>query len=54
LIYIIYLFQKAFEDFEFGYSSALAWVLFVVVMGFTALQFRLARRWVHYEGGDRP
>jgi multiple sugar transport system permease protein len=53
LIYIIYLFQKAFEDFEFGYAAALAWVLVLVVTAFTVLQFRLARRWVYYEGAER-
>ncbi len=54
LIYIIYLFFKAFQDFEMGYASSLAWVLFLVVMALTLLQFALARRWVYYEGGDQP
>jgi multiple sugar transport system permease protein len=53
LIYVLYLFYKAFQDFEMGYASALAWVLFVVVALLTAGQFALARSWVHYEGGDR-
>ena len=53
LIYIIYIFLKAFQDFEMGYAAALAWVLFLVVMAFTGFQFWLARRWVYYEGGDR-
>lgn len=53
LIYILYLFYKAFQDFEMGYASALAWALFMVVVILTAVQFTLARRWVHYEGGDR-
>jgi multiple sugar transport system permease protein len=53
LIYIIYLFFKAFKDFEMGYASALAWLLFLVVLALTAIQFYFARRWVHYEGGER-
>lgn len=53
LIYIIYLFFKAFKDFEMGYASALAWLLFLVVMVLTAIQFYLAKRWVYYEGGER-
>jgi len=53
LIYIIYLFFKAFQDFEMGYASSLAWVLFLVVLVLTASQFWLARRWVYYEGEER-
>jgi multiple sugar transport system permease protein len=53
LIYIIYLFFKAFKDFEMGYASSLAWLLFLVVLVLTGIQFLLARKWVHYEGGER-
>lgn len=53
LIYIIYLFFKAFQDFEMGYASSLAWILFLVVVVLTATQFALARRWVYYEGEER-
>jgi multiple sugar transport system permease protein len=53
LIYIIYLFFKAFKDFEMGYASALAWLLFLVVLALTGIQFFFAKRWVHYEGGVR-
>src|SRR5207237_10009629 len=53
LIYIIYLFFKAFKDFEIGYASSLAWLLFLVVLALTGIQFYFARRWVHYEGGGR-
>jgi multiple sugar transport system permease protein len=53
LIYILYLFFKAFQDFEMGYAASLAWVLFLVVVILTAIQFGLARRWVYYEGGER-
>jgi multiple sugar transport system permease protein len=32
-----------------GLAAAAAWVLFAVIIGLTALQFRAQRRWVHYE-----
>ncbi|MEV4161521.1 carbohydrate ABC transporter permease [Nonomuraea dietziae] len=53
LFYVIYLFQQAFEFLHMGYASALAWVLFVVIMVITAVQILLTRRYVYYEG-DRP
>jgi ABC-type sugar transport system permease subunit len=42
-----YTYEQAFQQFQIGYASAVALVLFVVVMGVTLLQFRLSRRWVH-------
>ncbi|WP_261167004.1 carbohydrate ABC transporter permease [Microbacterium sp. Marseille-Q6965] len=50
LFYVIYLFQQAFEFLHMGYASAMAWVLFVVIMAITAVQMVLSRRLVHYEG----
>jgi multiple sugar transport system permease protein len=32
-----------------GYASALAWLLFIIIMVFTVIQLRFARRWVYYE-----
>ena len=52
LFYIIYLFQQAFEFLNMGYASAMAWVLFVVIMAITAVQLLLSRRLVYYEGED--
>jgi multiple sugar transport system permease protein len=49
LMYVPYLFQRAFEDFELGYASALAWGLFVVVLAITLVQLWLSKRWVYYE-----
>ncbi len=40
LFYSLYIYQKAFEDFEMGYASALAWVLFLIIIFFTYLAFR--------------
>jgi multiple sugar transport system permease protein len=36
-----------------GYAAALAWVLFLIIMAMTAIQFLLARSWVYYEGSER-
>ena len=49
LFYTLYLFQSGFQNFEMGYASALAWVLFVVIGMFTAVNFVASRYWVHYE-----
>jgi multiple sugar transport system permease protein len=49
--YVIYLFRQAFEFFHMGYASALAWLLFVVILAITLVQLRVAKRFVHYEGG---
>ena len=50
--YALYLFQTAFEQFKLGKASAMAWVLFAILMVVTAVQFYGARRWVHYEGAS--
>jgi multiple sugar transport system permease protein len=49
LFYIFYLYRTAFTESQMGYASALAWVLFMVIMVVTFLLFRNARRWVYYE-----
>jgi multiple sugar transport system permease protein len=50
LMYAIYIFQQAFSFFKFGYASALAWVLFVIIGIITAIQIVVSRRFVYYEG----
>ncbi|HJZ47553.1 MAG TPA: sugar ABC transporter permease [Roseiflexaceae bacterium] len=50
LVYGLYLYRNAFKFFQMGYASALAWVLLVVIMLFTAAQFFLSKYWVFYEG----
>ncbi|MBZ0304336.1 MAG: sugar ABC transporter permease [Anaerolineae bacterium] len=52
LFYVLYLYQQAFRSFKMGFASALAWVLFLIVMVVTLIQFRLAGRWVYYELGE--
>ena len=45
----LYLFQNAFMYFRMGYASAMAWLLFIIIMTLTLLQFKLAPKWVHYQ-----
>jgi multiple sugar transport system permease protein len=52
LFYVLYLYQEAFRALRMGYASALAWVLFIIIMVVTLLQFRAAGRWVYYEAKD--
>lgn len=47
--YALYLFQTAFEQFKIGKASAMAWILFVILLAITAIQFYGSRRWVYYE-----
>lgn len=51
LFAIMYLFKHAFEYFRMGYASAIAWMLFLVIMAVTAIQVLVSRRWVYYESG---
>lgn len=50
LFYVLNLYRQAFEFHSMGYASAMAWVLFVIVLAFTAIVFRGSRKMVHYEG----
>ena len=45
--YAIY--SQGFVTYRLGYASAIAWVLFAVIMLLTAFQLRMQRRWVHYD-----
>jgi len=51
LFILLYLYQNAFQYLNMGYASVLAWVVFVIVLFLTFIQFRLSGRWVYYEGG---
>ena len=53
LVYVFYLYTKAFAEGQLGYASALAWILFLIIVVVTALVFRTSRQWVFYEGGKR-
>jgi multiple sugar transport system permease protein len=52
LFFNLNLYREAFTFFDMGYASALAWLLFVIVLGLTVLLFRTAGSWV-FEGGER-
>jgi multiple sugar transport system permease protein len=52
LFYAIYLYQSAFSFLKMGYASAMAWILFVVVMALTLLVFKTSAKWVYY-GGEK-
>ncbi len=43
------LFNNGFAYFKMGYSSAIAWLIFGIILVLTFTQFKLAPRWVHYE-----
>lgn len=49
LFYAFYLFNHAFSYFNMGYASAMAWLLFIVVILLTLLQMWVSKRWVYYE-----
>jgi multiple sugar transport system permease protein len=50
LMNVIYLFRQAFEFFNMGFASAMAWLLFAIIMVVTAVQFVVSRRFVFYQG----
>src|SRR5205085_40194 len=48
LFYAYHLFRQAFQFFRMGYASALAWILFVIILVLTLLQLWLSTKWVNY------
>ena len=51
LFYNLHMWNKAFVAFDMGYAMAMSMVLFVIVLGLTFVNLKLAPRWVHYGGG---
>jgi multiple sugar transport system permease protein len=49
LVYMLYLFRRAFSYYEMGYACALAWILLVVIGIITLVIFKTAPYWVYYE-----
>jgi multiple sugar transport system permease protein len=49
MFYTLYLYNRGFGNFDMGYASAMAWVLLVIIAGFTAVNFLAARYWVFYD-----
>jgi multiple sugar transport system permease protein len=48
---MVYLFQNGFQFFKMGFASAMAWVLFIIIV-ITVIQVRVGNRFVYYEGGS--
>ena len=53
LFLVLYLYRNGFQFFEMGYASAMAWALFAIVLILTLIQFKVAGRWVFYEGASK-
>ena len=53
LTYALYLNDNAFKYFEMGYASAMAWLLFVLIVVVMLAILRSSSRWVFYQGGGR-
>ena len=48
-VLVVHIYNTAFREFRFGYSSSIAMVLFALVLSITAVQFYMERRWVNYQ-----
>jgi len=46
----LHIYQNAFVSFDMGYASALSWLLFIILIVFTYIQFQLSGNWVFYAG----
>jgi len=53
LFYVLYLFRQGFLLLRMGYASAMAWILLIITLVLTIVQFKLASYWVYYEGGGQ-
>ncbi len=51
LFYGVYLYQAAFQQFNFGLAAAMAWLLFAIIIVITVVQMKVGDRLVYYEGG---
>lgn len=51
--FALHIYTQAFQYFEMGYGSALAWIFLLVMLVFTYIQFRSSARWVYYEGESK-
>lgn len=47
-VYMLYLYQSAFEWQKMGYACSMALIYFAILFSFALLQFRVSRKWVHY------
>jgi multiple sugar transport system permease protein len=49
----VLIYQAGFQQFRMGYASALAWILFAIILTLTLIVFRWSEAWVYYEGSRR-
>ncbi len=49
----LYIYDEAFKKFNMGYASAIAWVLFIIIMVLTLVAFWSSKKWVYYAGDKR-
>ena len=49
----LYIYDEAFKRFDMGYASAIAWVLFLIIMALTLVAFWSSKKWVYYAGDKR-
>jgi multiple sugar transport system permease protein len=49
LFYAMTVYNSSFEDLAMGYACAMAWILFLIILGLTLLATRISRQWVQYE-----
>ena len=52
LFYILYLYRSAFQWLRIGFASAMAWILFLIILALTLVQLSLSKRWVFYAGEE--
>jgi multiple sugar transport system permease protein len=53
LFFNLHLYREGFNFYDMGYASALAWLLFAIVLVLTAFIFRTAKSWVYEAGAQR-
>ena len=52
-VFVYFIYQAAFQYLKMGYASALAWILFMIILGLTLLQLWGSKKWVYYEEDAR-
>ena len=48
-VFLERIYKYAFVQYKMGMASAYSWILFALILIFTAVQFRLQKKWVNYD-----